>query len=135
MIKLRRHKRIYTEIGLVSATDVMSLLLIFCMLMVSSGALTTLNVSLPTSKSVENSSKEIVVTITSSLEYYIDGQKVHKDEVSNVLSQKINYDGCIVLLNIDKIVPVEYLVFIADIVTSKKAKVVIATKQNELIAH
>ena len=81
MIKLRRHKRIYTEIGLVSATDVMSLLLIFCMLMVSSGALTTLNVSLPTSKSVENSSKEIVVTITSSLEYYIDGQKVHKDEL------------------------------------------------------
>lgn len=111
-----------------SMTDIIFLLLIFFMLTSSFITPSGLPVSLPSSKASTVEMQKVSVTITSDLQFYVNDKKVTKSTLKAELNRVLKPGQGIVVLHIDKSVPTEQLVFVADLATQLEAKVSIATK-------
>lgn len=109
-------------------TDLIFLLLVFFMLTSSFVTPSGLPVNLPTSKASTIEVQKVSVTVTKSLEYYVNDKKVSRSSLEGELRGKLGGAGGSVVLHIDKDVPTEHLVYVAGIATSLEAKVVLATK-------
>ena len=128
-MKLRTRNQINPNFSLSSMTDIVFLLLIFFMLTVSPMAPQALSVDLPTSNHAEASPAQVNVTITTALEYYVDGAATPQEEVPALLRQKLsNNDTSLVLLQIDQKVPVAHMIYVTDLAAALNAKVAVATK-------
>jgi biopolymer transport protein ExbD len=113
-----------------SMTDIIFLLLIFFMLTSSFITPSGLPVNLPSSKSSTIVMQKVSVTITSDLQYYVNDKKVLGANLESSLKSELKEKEGVVVLHVDKNVPVEHLVNVAGIATSLNAKVSIATKPN-----
>lgn len=72
--------------------------------------------------------QKISVTIKDDLTYYLNDQPVTVDEIEPQLAALLQgTEEGVVVLNIDKSVPVEHLAKVAGIATSLNAKVTLAT--------
>ncbi len=111
-----------------SMTDVIFLLLIFFMLTSTFITPSGLPVNLPSSKSSTIVMQKVSVTITPDHRFFINDQRVSRDLIEIELAKALQGKEGVVVLHVDKSVPVEYLVDVASIATSLKAKVSIATK-------
>lgn len=109
-------------------TDIIFLLLIFFMLTSTFITPSGLPVNLPSSKSSNIVMQRVSVTITPDRRYYINDQRVTRGLLEIELEKALQGKEGVVVLHIDKSVPVEYLVDVAGIATSLNAKVSIATK-------
>ena len=109
-------------------TDIVFLLLIFFMLTVSSVTPQAIPIDLPLSSNADVLLPQIDVTITADLTYYVDHQKTTRDQLEGLLQQKINTAQRLVLLQVDKSVPVAHMIYVADIAASLHAKVAVATQ-------
>lgn len=118
--------------SLSSMTDVIFLLLIFFMLTSNFVTPSALPVNLPTSKNPKMVIQKISVTITKDLRFLVGDNEVSVEGLKAALSRELSSaeEGSegVVVLHIDKEVPVEHLVKVASIATELKAKVSIATK-------
>ena len=74
--------------------------------------------------------QRVSVTITKNLQYYVNDEKVSRNRLEMTLKNELQGKEGIVVLHVDKTVPVDHLVFVAGIATSLEAKVSIATKPN-----
>lgn len=127
-MNLRSKNRINAEFSMSSMTDIIFLLLIFFMLTSSFVTPTGLPVSLPTSKSSNIVMQKISVTITPDLKYYLNEKEIALSDIEPQLATLLqNADEGVVVLHVDKSVPVEYLVNVASIAASLNAKVTLAT--------
>lgn len=111
-----------------SMTDIIFLLLIFFMLTSSFITPSGLPVNLPSSKSSTVEMQKVSVTVTDDIEFFVNDKKVNKSSLKASLEQVLKPGQGVVVLHIDKSVPTEQLVFVADIATQLEAKVSIATK-------
>lgn len=114
--------------SMASMTDIIFLLLIFFMLTSSFITPSGLPVSLPSSKSSTVEMQKVSVTVTEDVQFYVNDKKVTKATLMAELRQVMKPGQGIVVLHIDKSVPTEQLVYVADIATQLEAKVSIATK-------
>ncbi len=117
-----------------SMTDIIFLLLIFFMLTSNFVTPTGLPVNLPSSKSSNIVMQKISVTITPDLKYYLNEKPVAFDELEPQLAallQGTEEGEGVVVLHVDKTVPVEHLVNVAGIAAELKAKVTLATVPTE----
>jgi biopolymer transport protein ExbD len=121
-----------------SLTDIISLLLLFFMLTVSFGStqLPTestkgLTIDLPTSHSAHTIVSQIQVTITAQLDYYVDNEPVQLKDLQEVLQQKISQKSPLILLQIDRTVPIQHMIEVADIANSLNAQIAVSTKQED----
>jgi biopolymer transport protein ExbD len=130
---LSSKNKVDASFSMSSMTDIIFLLLIFFMLTSTFITPSGLNVSLPTSKQSEIVMQQVSLTITEDLRYLVNNKPVSRQGVEAALRSELqNGSGeGIVVLHIDKSVPTEYLVEVAGIATSLKAKVSIATKPVE----
>ena len=87
-----------------------------------------LPVNLPSSKSSTIVMQRVSVTITQDRRFYVNDRRVTRDLIEIELAKALQGKEGVVVLHVDKSVPVEYLVDVASIATSLKAKVSIATK-------
>ncbi len=128
-MNLQSKNKISTTFSLASLTDIIFLLLIFFMLTSSFVTPSAVPVELPSTKvSKSLIAKQLEITITKKLEYYINDQAVKLEEIETVLKQKIaDIENPKVVLNIDKTVAVEYLVKVAAVANKLGAKLAIAT--------
>lgn len=113
-----------------SMTDIIFLLLIFFMLTSNFVTPSGLPVSLPSSKTSSIVMQKISVTITPDLQYFVNEKPVSLDAIQGELAGLLEgtEEGMgVVVLHVDKTVPVEYLVKVAGIATDLKAKVTLAT--------
>lgn len=113
-----------------SMTDIIFLLLIFFMLTSTFITPSGLPVNLPSSKTSNIVLQKVSVTITKDLRYYVNSKRVAKERLEFELQKALEGNQGVVVLHVDKSVPVEHLVRVASIATSLKAKVSIATKPN-----
>jgi len=117
-----------------SMTDIIFLLLIFFMLTSNFVTPSGLPVSLPSSKSSTIVMQKISVTITPDLQYFVNDKPTAfeniESELAGLLSGTAQGEG-VVVLHVDKTVPVEHLVKVAGIATQLKAKVTLATLPTE----
>jgi biopolymer transport protein ExbD len=131
-MNLRSKNRISAEFSMSSMTDIIFLLLIFFMLTSNFVTPTGLPVSLPTSKSSSIVMQKVSVTISPDLKYYLNDKPVALSELEPQLAALLQgTEEGVVVLHVDKSVPVEYLVNVASIATSLHAKVTLATVPSE----
>ena len=127
-MNLRPKNRISADFNMSSMTDIIFLLLIFFMLTSNFVTPTGLPVSLPSSKSSSIVMEKISVTVKEDLSYYVNDKPVSAEEIEPQLAALLQgTEEGVVVLNIDKSVPVEHLAKIAGIATSLNAKVTLAT--------
>lgn len=127
-MSLQSKHKVDTAFSMSSMTDVIFLLLIFFMLTSTFITPSGLPVNLPSSKSSNIVMQRVSVTITPDQRYYVNDQRVTRDLIEIELAKALQGKEGVVVLHIDKSVPVESLVEVAGIATSLKAKVSIATK-------
>ena len=125
---LKTKHKIETTFNLSSMTDIIFLLLIFFMLTASFVTPSGLPVNLPTSQASTIVLQKVSVTITPNLTYYVNDKSTPISQLESALARELKEQEGVVVLHVDKSVPVEHLVRVAGIATSLKAKVTIATK-------
>ena len=130
----RSRNKIEVGFSMASMTDLIFLLLIFFMLTSSFITPSGLTVSLLTTKEPVIIQQKVTVTISADLQYMVNDKPTTlanlKADLEPLLSGSPSAEN-LVVLHIDRTVPVEYLVNVADIATALKAKVSIATKPKE----
>lgn len=130
-MNVKQKNKITSGFSMSGMTDMIFLLLIFFMLTSSFITPSGLPVSLPSSKSSKIVLQKTTVTISEDLAYYVNDQKVSAARLRPAIKQALTGEKNIVVLHIDKGVPVKHLVKVADIATSLEAKVSLATKPKE----
>ena len=125
---IKPRNQIETSFNFSSIADIIFLLLIFFMLTSSFVTPSGLPVNLPTSKTSTIQMQKVNVTITPDLKYYVNDKVTRVEDLEPRLQELLLGAEGAVILNVDKSVPVEYLVRVAGIATSLNAKVSIATK-------
>ncbi|WP_051296091.1 ExbD/TolR family protein [Eisenibacter elegans] len=121
--------KLETSFGLASMTDIIFLLLIFFMLTSNFVNPTALPVELPKAAQSTTVVPKVSVTVTAKLEYYINQERIKPEQLESKLQEALaTVADKKVILNIDKTVPVEYLVQVAALANQLNAKVAIATK-------
>ncbi len=125
---LKSKNKVEVAFSMSSMTDIIFLLLIFFMLTSSFITPSGLPVNLPSSASSNIVMQQVSVSITPHLEYFVNDQRVAVSELESYLSAELQGQESVVVLHVDKTVPVEHLVRVAGIATKLKAKVSIATK-------
>lgn len=129
-MNIKPKNQIQAAFSMSSMTDVIFLLLIFFMLTSSFITPSGLPVNLPTSKSSTIVLQRVTVTISKDLTYYVNDTKVSRNSLEMNLKNELAGKEGLVVLHVDKSVPVDHLVYVAGIATSLEAKVSIATKPN-----
>jgi biopolymer transport protein ExbD len=114
--------------SMASMTDLIFLLLVFFMLTSSFITPSGLPVNLPTSLQSKIEVQKVSVTVTNDLQYYVNDKKVSRSLLEGELKSKLAGTKGSVILHIDKNVPWEHGIYVADIATKLEAKVVVATK-------
>jgi biopolymer transport protein ExbD len=127
---LKSKHKVDAAFSLSSMTDIIFLLLIFFMLTSSFVTPSGLPVNLPSSKASTIVLQRVSVTITNDLRYFVNDKRSSFTQLEQDLSAALEGKEGVVVLHVDKSVPVEHLVNVAGIATSMNAKVTIATKQN-----
>lgn len=127
---LKPKHKVDASFSMSSMTDMVFLLLIFFMLTSSFITPSGLPVNLPSSKSSTIVLQKVSITITKDLVYFVNDKEVSYNGIENALKAEFKEQEGVVVLHVDKSVPVEHLVNVAGIATSLKAKVSIATLPN-----
>jgi len=127
-MKLKNSHQISTQFNMSSMTDIVFLLLIFFMLTASFVTPAGLPIDLPTSNTSVTATPQVSVTITASLDYYINNQPIVFSQLKDMLQKELPAQDGIVLLQVDKSVPIEYMIKVVDIASSLHAQVSVATR-------
>lgn len=127
-------RKVDSGFSMASMTDIIFLLLVFFMLTSSFVTPSGLPVNLPGSSASKIVMQKVSVTITNELEYFVNSKQIDRAELKGVLRENLltaDQQEGLVVLHIDKDVPVDHLVNVASIATELKAKVSIATKPDK----
>lgn len=126
---IRSRNKVSPNFNMSSMTDIVFLLLIFFMLTSTLVSPNALKLLLPSSSSKTLAPQTVSVSITPSLEYYIDDQQIEFEFMEPLLIKKMagNPDNSIIL-HVDKSIAVEEAVKVMDIASRNKFKMVLATK-------
>jgi biopolymer transport protein ExbD len=127
---LKPKHKVEAAFSLSSMTDIIFLLLIFFMLTSTFVTPSGLPVNLPSSKASTIVLQRVSVTITHDLRYFVNEKRSTFTQLEQDLIGALEGKEGVVVLHVDKSVPVEHLVNVAGIATSLNSKVTIATKQN-----
>lgn len=129
-MKLNTKHKVDTQFSMSSMTDIVFLLLIFFMLTIASVTPQALLIDLPQSNNADILLPQVDVMITADLIYYVDQQQTTREQLEGLLQQKLNTAQRVVLLHIDKSVPVAHMIYVTDIAASLHAKVAVATQSD-----
>lgn len=127
---LRSKHKLSAAFSMSSMTDIVFLLLIFFMLTSTLVTTNALDLVLPNSTAQTVKKQRVSVSINEDLEYFIDKEAVDLRYIEAQLIDKLaGQDELVVVLRVDKSVPIEYAVEVMDIAYRNKFKIVLATKQ------
>ena len=127
---LRSKNKVSAAFSMSSMTDIVFLLLIFFMLTSTLVTTNALDLVLPNSTAQTAKKQRVSVSINENFEYFIDKEAVELRYIEAQLIDKLaGQDEQVVVLRVDKSVPIEYAVEVMDIAYRNKFKIVLATQQ------
>jgi biopolymer transport protein ExbD len=127
---LRSKNKVSAAFSMSSMTDIVFLLLIFFMLTSTLVTTNALDLVLPNSTAQTVKKQRVSVSINENFEYFIDKESVELKYIEAQLIDKlVGQDEQVVVLRVDKSVPIEYAVEVMDIAYRNKFKIVLATQQ------
>ena len=110
-------------------TDLVFLLLIFFMLTSTLVTTNALDLVLPSSKATSVKKQTVSVSITKDLVHYIDQDQVDPAFVESLLKKRLDAsEDKVVVLRVEKGVPIEHAVMVMDIAYRNQYKIVLATQ-------
>ena len=127
---LKSKNKVSAAFSMSSMTDIVFLLLIFFMLTSTLVTTNALDLVLPNSTAQTVKKQRVSVSINENFEYFIDKEVVELKYIEAQLIDKlVGQDEQVVVLRVDKSVPLEYAVEVMDIAYRNKFKIVLATQQ------
>ena len=127
---LKRKNKVSASFSMSSMTDIVFLLLIFFMLTSNLVTTNALDLVLPKSNAQTVKKQRVSVSINENFEYFIDKEAVELKYMEAQLMDKLaGQEEQIIVLRVDKSVPIEHAVEVMDIAYRNKFKVVLATQQ------
>ena len=127
---LRSKNKVSAAFSMSSMTDIVFLLLIFFMLTSTLVTTNALDLVLPNSTAQTVKKQRVSVSINENFEYFIDKEAVELKYIEAQLIDKLSgQEEQVLVLRVDKSVPVEYAVEVMDIAYRNKFKIVLATQQ------
>ena len=127
---LKSKNKVSAEFSMSSMTDIVFLLLIFFMLTSTLVTTNALDLVLPNSTAQTVKKQRVSVSINENLEYFIDKENIELNYLESMLVTKLaGQDEQVVVLRVDKSVPMEHAVEVMDIAYRNKFKIVLATQQ------
>ena len=127
---LRSKNKVSAAFSMSSMTDIVFLLLIFFMLTSTLVTTNALDLVLPNSTAQTVKKQRVSVSINENFEYFIDKEAVElKFTEAQLIDKLAGQDEKVVVLRVDKSVPIEYAVEVMDIAYRNKFKIVLATQQ------
>lgn len=129
-MSLRSKNKVSAAFSMSSMTDIVFLLLIFFMLTSTLVTTNALDLVLPNSNAQTVKKQRVSVSINENFQYFIDKEAVELKYIEAQLIDKLlGQDEQVVVLRVDKNVPIEYAVEVMDIAYRNKFKIVLATQQ------
>lgn len=126
---LRTRNKVSPNFNMSSMTDIVFLLLIFFMLTSTLVTTNALDLVLPSSKAKSVKKQTVSVSIDKALKHYVDQDEVAVGSMENLIHQRLaNAEDKVIVLRVEKGVPIEYAVKVMDIAYQNKYKIVLATK-------
>jgi biopolymer transport protein ExbD len=127
---LKSKNKVSAEFSMSSMTDIVFLLLIFFMLTSTLVTTNALDLVLPNSTAQTVKKQRVSISINENVEYYLDKEIVELKYIESLLIDRLaNQEEQVVVLRVDKTVPIEYAVEVMDIAYRNKFKIVLATEQ------
>ena len=112
-----------------SMTDIVFLLLIFFMITSTLVTTSALDILLPKASGKTENRKSTSVTITKSLVYYIDNEKINESNIEqSLLTLLTGKENPTIVLRAEEGVPIEKAVKIMDIANRNRYKVILAVR-------
>jgi len=127
---LKPRNKVSTTFSMSGMTDIVFLLLIFFMVTSTLINPNALKLLLPKSSSQTAASPVVNVSITSSLNYYVNADQVKYSQIEYVLKETFrekNVEEPTISLNADRRVPIEEVVKIMNIANRNQWKLILAT--------
>ena len=126
---LRTRNKVSPNFNMSSMTDIVFLLLIFFMLTSTLVTTNALDLVLPSSNSKSVKKQTVSVSIDKALKHYVDQDEVSTGSMENLIHQRLaDAEDKVIVLRVEKGVPIEYAVKVMDIAYQNKYKIVLATK-------
>ena len=130
-MNLRGRNKVSPEFSMSSMTDIVFLLLVFFML--TSPVITpdALDLILPKAKGKSTNQQNLSVSITETLDFYVNDEKVNKNQLESVLKAKLKgVEEPTIILRAAESVPIESAVSVMDIANKNRFKIILAVKPN-----
>ncbi len=128
-MEFRGRNKISPEFSMSSMTDIVFLLLIFFMLTSTLVTVNALDILLPKAEGKTENKKSVAVSITKSLDFYVDKKKVNESEIEQYLLDNLkNQENQTIVLRAEEGVPIEKAVKVLDIANRNKIKVILAVR-------
>ncbi|PID71239.1 MAG: biopolymer transporter ExbD [Flavobacteriales bacterium] len=130
-MNVRGRNKISPDFNMSSMTDIVFLLLIFFMLTSTLVTVNALDILLPKAQGKTENNKSVAVSITKSLDFYIDQKQVNESQLeADLTSRLVNQENPTIVLRAEEGVPIEKAVKIMDIANRNKFKVILAVRPN-----
>lgn len=125
----KTRNKVSTEFNMSSMTDIVFLLLIFFMLTSTMVTTNALDIVLPKAKGKTDSNKSTAVSIDKDLNFFIDKDKVSKEELEQRLMgimSPLSEDSRKIIIRAEESVPYKEVIFVMDIGNRNKLKMTTA---------
>lgn len=128
---LGSRNKVSVAFSMSSMTDIVFLLLIFFIIVSTMVSPNAIKVLLPKSAARTTAKQTVSVSISSDIQYYVNGNIVDVSALEAVIKEKIaNQEKPGIILHADKSIALEHAVLVMDIANRNKFDLVLATKPN-----
>jgi biopolymer transport protein ExbD len=129
-MELRRKRKYQAEVSTSSMNDIMFFLMLFFLIMSTLLNPSVIKLTLPNSKHAhEIQKKEIALSVTQDLQYYVNNKPITFDQIEGVLAAELKKTAdATVVLRCDNTLPIQELVNILEIGNKLNIKMILATK-------
>lgn len=130
-MNFRGRNKINAQFNMASMTDIVFLLLIFFMITSTLVTTSALDIMLPKADGKTINKKNISISITKNLEYFLNDNKAStaEDLVETELKTTfLNIENPVLIIRAEEGVPIEKVVLVMDIANRNKYKVILAVR-------
>ncbi len=129
-MNFRKQNRFKPEVNTSAMNDIMFFLMLFFLIISTLLNPNVIKLTLPSSRNNQAiHHKEIVLSITKELQYFIDNKPVQSAELESVLQQNISHSqDATIIIRCDNSLSVQDLVNVLQIGNKLKVKMILATK-------
>lgn len=113
-----------------SMTDIVFLLLIFFMLLSTLVSTNAIDLVLPQAKGKTTQAKQVSVSISNKLKYYINDTQVAPEELEGKLKEQVSGKKMTLVIRAEENVPINKVVKVLDFANRNNIKAILATRPN-----